>query len=89
MLKAADGFKTLLPSLGVVIGYGTVFYALSLHCRSFNTLMLVRSSSLLNRSNRKRTVKQTFLFLSSSTDKNIFSGSFGKKSNFCLFYFAV
>ncbi|MCC3359516.1 DMT family transporter [Bacillus sp. REN16] len=30
MLKATDGFKRILPSLGVVIGYGLAFYALSL-----------------------------------------------------------
>lgn len=30
MLKATNGFKKLLPSLGVVIGYGIAFYALSL-----------------------------------------------------------
>ncbi|MFT0823975.1 hypothetical protein VSK92_05670 [Bacillus swezeyi] len=35
ILKAADGFKRLLPNLDVVIGYVTAFYALSL------TLMLV------------------------------------------------
>ncbi|ASB89028.1 multidrug efflux SMR transporter [Bacillus sonorensis] len=30
MLKAANGFKKLWPSICVVIGYGTAFYALSL-----------------------------------------------------------
>ncbi|KAA9012529.1 DMT family transporter [Niallia endozanthoxylica] len=30
MLKAADGFKKLLPSMGVVAGYGFAFYFLSL-----------------------------------------------------------
>jgi len=30
LLKAADGFKKLLPSIGVVIGYGFAFYFLSL-----------------------------------------------------------
>lgn len=30
MLKATNGFKKFLPSLGVVIGYGIAFYTLSL-----------------------------------------------------------
>ena len=30
MLKQTNGFKRLLPSLGVVIGYGSAFYFLSL-----------------------------------------------------------
>ncbi|MBY6053117.1 multidrug efflux SMR transporter [Cytobacillus firmus] len=30
LLKAADGFKKLLPSIGVIIGYSVAFYALSL-----------------------------------------------------------
>ncbi len=30
MLKATDGFKKFLPSIGVIIGYGLAFYALSL-----------------------------------------------------------
>lgn len=30
MLKASNGFKNLFPSLGVIIGYGIAFYALSL-----------------------------------------------------------
>lgn len=30
MLKATDGFKKLLPSLGVIIGYGLSFYGLSI-----------------------------------------------------------
>ncbi|MEH7386902.1 multidrug efflux SMR transporter, partial [Bacillus sp. JJ1521] len=30
MLKATDGFKKFLPSVGVIIGYGLAFYALSL-----------------------------------------------------------
>lgn len=30
LLKATDGFKKLLPSLGVVFGYGLAFYTLSL-----------------------------------------------------------
>ncbi|MEH7226197.1 multidrug efflux SMR transporter [Bacillus sp. JJ1566] len=29
MLKATDGFKKFLPSLGVMVGYGLAFYALS------------------------------------------------------------
>lgn len=34
LLKAADGFKKLLPSLGVIIGYGVAFYALSLSLKT-------------------------------------------------------
>ena len=30
LLKATEGFRKLLPSLGVVIGYGIAFYTLSL-----------------------------------------------------------
>ncbi|MCE4048172.1 MULTISPECIES: multidrug efflux SMR transporter [Bacillaceae] len=30
MLKATEGFKRLLPSVGVALGYGIAFYALSL-----------------------------------------------------------
>ncbi|GLC89665.1 DMT family transporter [Lysinibacillus piscis] len=30
MLKLTNGFKNLLPSLGVLFGYGIAFYALSL-----------------------------------------------------------
>ena len=30
MLKATDGFKKLLPTLGVALGYGIAFYVLSL-----------------------------------------------------------
>lgn len=37
MLKLTDGFKRLLPTLGVVFGYGIAFYALSL---SLNVLPL-------------------------------------------------
>lgn len=37
MLKATDGFKKFLPSLGVIIGYGLAFYGLSL---SLTTLPL-------------------------------------------------
>ncbi|MEH7237894.1 DMT family transporter [Bacillus sp. JJ1562] len=37
MLKATDGFKKFLPSMGVMIGYGLAFYALSL---SLTTLPL-------------------------------------------------
>lgn len=37
MLKISNGFKRLFPSLGIVIGYGVAFYALSL---SLNTLSL-------------------------------------------------
>jgi small multidrug resistance pump len=33
-LKAADGFNRLLPSIVVVVGYGTAFYFLSLTLRS-------------------------------------------------------
>lgn len=37
MLKVSNGFKKPLPSLGVVLGYGLSFYALS---RSLETLPL-------------------------------------------------
>ena len=37
MLKATDGFKKFLPSLGVMVGYGLAFYGLSL---SLTTLPL-------------------------------------------------
>jgi len=37
LLKATDGFRKLLPSLGVMLGYGLSFYALSL---SLTTLPL-------------------------------------------------
>lgn len=30
MLKATNGFKKLVPTIGVIIGYGAAFYALSL-----------------------------------------------------------
>lgn len=30
LLKASNGFKKILPSIGVLIGYGGAFYALSL-----------------------------------------------------------
>jgi len=30
LLKATNGFKNLLPSLGVILGYGIAFYTLSL-----------------------------------------------------------
>ena len=30
LLKLTDGFKRILPTLGVVIGYGVAFYTLSL-----------------------------------------------------------
>ena len=30
MLKSSNGFKNLIPSFGVAIGYGTAFYTLSL-----------------------------------------------------------
>lgn len=30
MLKLTDGFKRLLPSIGVVVGYAVAFYGLSL-----------------------------------------------------------
>ncbi|MCJ0763890.1 DMT family transporter [Variovorax terrae] len=33
-LKAADGFSRLLPSIVVVVGYGTAFYFLSLTLRT-------------------------------------------------------
>lgn len=34
LLKTADGFKKLLPSIGVIIGYSFAFYALSLSLKS-------------------------------------------------------
>ncbi|MCC3648946.1 multidrug efflux SMR transporter [Cytobacillus oceanisediminis] len=34
LLKAADGFKKLLPSIGVIIGYRVAFYALSLSLKT-------------------------------------------------------
>ena len=34
MLKATNGFKKLLPSIAVVIGYGLAFYALSLSLKT-------------------------------------------------------
>ena len=34
MLKATNGFKKLLPSLGVLIGYGLAFYSLSLSLKT-------------------------------------------------------
>jgi multidrug resistance protein EbrA len=37
MLKATNGFKKLLPTMGLVIGYGLAFYCLSL---SLQTLSL-------------------------------------------------
>lgn len=30
LLKATNGFKIILPSLGVILGYGVAFYAFSL-----------------------------------------------------------
>ncbi|RHW38944.1 QacE family quaternary ammonium compound efflux SMR transporter [Neobacillus notoginsengisoli] len=30
MLKATNGFKKILPSVGLIVGYGIAFYALSL-----------------------------------------------------------
>ncbi|WP_106498287.1 DMT family transporter [Lentibacillus sp. Marseille-P4043] len=30
MLKATNGFKKIIPSLGVIVGYGIAFYGLSL-----------------------------------------------------------
>ncbi len=34
MLKLTNGFKRLLPTIGVVVGYGTAFYFLSLTLQS-------------------------------------------------------
>ncbi|KOP80372.1 quaternary ammonium transporter [Lysinibacillus sp. FJAT-14745] len=34
MLKLTNGFKRLLPSIGVVVGYGTAFYFFSLTLQS-------------------------------------------------------
>lgn len=34
MLKATNGFKKLLPSIGVVLGYGIAFFTLSLSLKS-------------------------------------------------------
>lgn len=36
MLKATNGFKKLLPSLGVVVGYGSAFYTLSLSLKTLS-----------------------------------------------------
>jgi multidrug resistance protein EbrA len=36
MLKATNGFKKLLPTLGLVIGYGLAFYTLSLSLKTLN-----------------------------------------------------
>ncbi|MGF6549382.1 DMT family transporter [Paraburkholderia youngii] len=33
-MRASDGFSRLLPSMGVVLGYGIAFYCLSLTLRS-------------------------------------------------------
>lgn len=33
MLKMSDGFSNLLPSIGVIIGFGIAFYCLSLSLR--------------------------------------------------------
>lgn len=37
MLKLSNGFKRLLPTFGIIIGYGTAFYFLSL---ALNTIPL-------------------------------------------------
>ncbi|MEC0281436.1 DMT family transporter [Terribacillus saccharophilus] len=34
MLKLSDGFKRLLPVIGIVVGYGISFYALSITLQS-------------------------------------------------------
>ncbi|MED1472390.1 multidrug efflux SMR transporter [Bacillus salipaludis] len=34
MLKATNGFKKILPSLCVIVGYGIAFYALSLSLKT-------------------------------------------------------
>lgn len=36
MMKATNGFKKLLPTLGLVIGYGLAFYTLSLSLKTLN-----------------------------------------------------
>ncbi|MFS0864413.1 DMT family transporter [Fredinandcohnia sp. 179-A 10B2 NHS] len=36
MLKNTNGFKKLFPTLGVVIGYGLAFYALSISLQSLS-----------------------------------------------------
>lgn len=36
MLKATNGFKKLLPTLGLLIGYGLAFYTLSLSLKTLN-----------------------------------------------------
>jgi multidrug resistance protein EbrA len=36
MLKATNGFKKLLPTLGLVIGYGLAFYTLSLSLKTLS-----------------------------------------------------
>lgn len=34
MLKVSNGFKNVFPSLGIVVGYGVAFYALSLSLKT-------------------------------------------------------
>lgn len=36
MLKVSNGFKRILPSLGIVIGYGIAFYALSISLKTLS-----------------------------------------------------
>ncbi|WP_068672231.1 multidrug efflux SMR transporter [Oceanobacillus sp. Castelsardo] len=34
MLKATNGFKRILPTIGVIVGYGAAFYGLSLSLKT-------------------------------------------------------
>ncbi|KOP78810.1 DMT family transporter [Cytobacillus solani] len=36
MLKVSNGFKRIFPSLGIVIGYGIAFYALSISLKTLS-----------------------------------------------------
>ncbi|MED3574303.1 multidrug efflux SMR transporter [Cytobacillus praedii] len=36
MLKVSNGFKKILPSIGIVVGYGIAFYALSLALKTLS-----------------------------------------------------
>ncbi|MFZ3578298.1 DMT family transporter [Virgibacillus sp. DJP39] len=36
MLKATNGFKNLLPTIGVIVGYGIAFYGLSLTLKTLS-----------------------------------------------------
>ncbi|WP_102272500.1 DMT family transporter [Cytobacillus massiliigabonensis] len=36
MLKVSNGFKRIFPSIGIVIGYGIAFYALSISLKTLS-----------------------------------------------------